>query len=479
MNGENEPKGINRRKFLSASAAALSSLALAACGQSDGGGQAGGTAGGQASAAANTAATQEAAGAAAGQASSAAAGAAGGQANASLKGTALKWSTWGNAGELTRFQEYTADFNQRTGATAELIPIPTDYEPKILTQLSGGTAPDLFYSGDQTMAKLIQSKAIIELTERMQSDASQSKPDIFVEGLWGPARTEDGKIWGAPVDCNPLVFWYNKQVLQDAGVTTMPADLQKQGQWTWDALSTMLEQVVAKGKRGLIFGNWFGPIWGWVTTNGGKVFDGNNFVAADDPKAIEGLKFIIDNVQGKTFTYSGSLPKGQGEDAMFLSQQTAFVVAGRWLLPVFKKAANLQYDVVTWPTNTGKKIEPATIATAYMVQNAKAANADAAFAMLTDFVSPAGQTFRLQGGGNAVPSVTGADQVVSEGNLPANWQAFIDARDVGYAIWPGLANYPGLGDEINKTLDQVWLQGGEVEATVQKIAGIVKQRQGA
>src|ERR1700712_534332 len=174
--------------------------------------------------------------------------------------------------------------------------------------------------------------------------------------------------------------------------------------------------------------------------------DGNNFVGNQEDKTKEAFKFIQDNLQSKNFTYSGSLPKGQGIDAMFLSQQAAFITAGRWLLPVFKKASNLQYDVVPWPTNTGKKIEPAPIPTAYMVLNAKASNPDADFAFLTDFVSKEGQTFRLQGGGNAVPSIKGADTVVSEGNNPANWQAFLDAREVGYAIWPGLANYAGLND---------------------------------
>ncbi len=479
MNGENEPKGINRRKFLTASVAGLSGLALAACGQSDGGGQAGGTAGGAASTAAGGQASAAASGTANTAATQEAAGAAGGQANAALKGVNIKWSTWGNAGELQRFQEYTKDFNQRTGATSELIPIPTDYEPKILTQLSGGSAPDLFYSGDATMSKLIASKQIVDLTELVNGPSSKSKPGDVTEGLWGPARTEDGKIWGMPVDCNPLVFWYNKQLLQDAGVTTMPIDLQAQGQWNWDALSDMTQKVVAAGKRGVIFEAWFGPTWGWVTTNGGKVFDGNNFVAVDDPKAAEAFQYVLDNLKAKTFTFSGTLPKGQGLDAMFLSQQAAFVVAGRWLLPQFKKAANLQYDVVTWPTNTGNKIEPATIATAYMVQNAKAANPDAAFAMLTDFVSPEGQAFRLQGGGNAVPSVSGADQVVSEGNLPPNWQAFLDAREIGYAVWPGLANYPGLGSDIEKTFSEVFINGGEGKALLQKIADLVKQKQGA
>lgn len=445
---------ISRRNFLRAAAATIGGVALAACGQSGSGGQPAGQAGGEAG----------------GQTGAAAGGAA---------SAAIKWSSWGNPGEVQRFNEYTADFNKRAGANAQFIPIPSDYEPKILTQLSGGTAPDIFYAGDSTLSKLVASKSIVELTELLKGPNSKSKPEDFIEGLWGPGRTADGKVWGAAVDCNPLVFWYNKQVLEEAGVTTMPADLAKENKWNWNALSTMLEQVAAKGKRGVIFENWFGPVWGWATTNGGKVWDGDNFVGAEDPKTKEAFKFVVDNLAAKTFTYSGSLPKGQGQDAMFLSQQTAFVIAGRWLLPVFKKAANLQYDVVTWPTNTGKQIEPATVATAYLVLNAKSANQEAAFNFYTDFVSKEGQTFRLQGGGNAVPSIKGADQVVSEGNLPANWQAFIDARDAGYAIWPGLANTPGLSDDMGKVLDEVFLKGGEVDATMQKLTDTVKAKKGA
>ncbi len=397
-----------------------------------------------------------------------------------MSGVQIKWSTWGNPGEIQRFNEYTAAFNERTGAKVQLIPQPEEYEAKLMTQLSGGTAPDLFYSGDTTMSKLIASGAILELTELVQSDVSKSPPDEVTEGLWGPARTEDGKIWGMPVDCNPLVFWYNQKLLTDAGVTEMPADLYEEGQWTWEALSTILDQVKAAGKRGLIQDKWFGPMWGWVTTNGGTVFnEEQQFVAHEDPKAIEAFQFILDNIRDEKFTYSGALPKGQGADAMFLSQQVAFVLAGRWYLPIFKQATGLEYNIVPWPTNTGKKIEPAPIATAYMVQNANAQNPEAAFALLTDFVSAEGQKFRLKGGGNAVPSVSGADEVVAEGGDPENWQFFIDARDIGYAIWPGLANYAGLGTDIEKVLDETFLKGGEAEATLQRIAELVEKAHGA
>lgn len=41
------------------------------------------------------------------------------------------------------------------------------------------------------------------------------------------------------------------------------------------------------------------------------------------------------------------------------------------------------------------------------------------------------------------------------------------------------ANCPGMSDEIGKPLDAVFLQGGDVDATVQKLAEIVKTRQSA
>ena len=54
----------------------------------------------------------------------------------------------GNPGELTRFQELTKDFNKKhSDIEVEFIPIPGEYDQKILTQLTGGTAPDIFYAG--------------------------------------------------------------------------------------------------------------------------------------------------------------------------------------------------------------------------------------------------------------------------------------------------------------------------------------------
>lgn len=442
---------LSRRRFLRAASTTVGALALAACGQA--GSEAGGT----------------------GQAGTSTAPAASGAQGAATG--AVKWSTWGNPGEITRFQEYTADFVSRNpGITSELVPLPSDYEAKMLTQLAGGTAPDVFYSNESFVTRLAANNSIIELTELLNGPQSISKPDEFFEGLWGAGRTEDGKIYGPPVDCNPLGMWLNKKVLADSGVTDAPVELAKAGTWNWDAFSGIVEQVVATGKRGLILENWWGGTYNWATTNGGKIYDKGRFVANEDPKSVEGYQFIYDNLQNKNFVYAGSLPRGQGSDAMFLSQQVAFITGGRWLLPVFKKASGLEYDFVTWPTNTGNKIEPTGVGTSYLVINAQSKNQEAAFAFLTDFVSKQGQVFRLNGGGNALPSIRGADEVVSEDNLPANWQAFLDAREIGWAVFPTQTRVAGLAQDIDSAFDALWLKGGDVKATLDKVGEMVNAK---
>ncbi len=453
MSTKDGQKNVSRRHFLRAAATAAGGIALVACGSG------------------STAGTGGTGGTAATAASGSGAAPSGGTTN-------LKWSSWGNPGEVERFNQYTADWNKNNpNIQATFIPIPSDYEAKMLTQLSGGTAPDVFYTGDGFIGRLIANKTIIDLTELLKSPASKSKPEEFADGLWGAARTKDNKYYGVTVDCNPLIMWYNKKLLTDIGITEMPADMAKAGKWSWDAFTTICQTAVEKGKRGSVFEKWSAHVYSYVTTNGGKIWDNGKYVANTDPKTKEAYQFVLDNIQNKNLVYSGSLPQGQGSDAQFMSQAVAFVSAGRWLLPVFKKNAALDFDIVTWPTNTGKPQEPAVIATAYMVQNAKAANQDAGFAFLTQFVSKDGQTFRLKGGGNAVPSVSGVDNLVSEDNLPTNWQALIDARNNGYAIWADQQSVPGLPDDIETETDNLWLKGGDVQATLDKLAGIVAKKQ--
>jgi len=354
-----------------------------------------------------------------------------------------------------------------------------NYFTKILTELNGGNAPDVFYVGDGDIGKLVTNQTVVRLDPLLSGSKAKEQASDFSPGLWGAAKTKTGKIFGVPVDCNPLVLWYNEKVLQNAGITTMPAAMYEQGQWTRDAFQQMIGQIKANGKYGYVLDAWPLVWWSWATTNGGKVYDNNgygNFIVHEDPKALDAFTFLANQVRAKTMVYAGSLPKGQGNDLALISGQTGFISVGRWDLPEFK-TAGIKYDLVPFPSVSGK-IAPVGIPLAYMVINKKTKLMDQAFDFVTNYVSPEGQVFRLSGGGNAVPSIQSAAtaKVVTEGNDPQHAQYLLDARNVGYGLFPAEGFAAGLSTDIQTSLDPVFLQGKDVKTALAGVAAMANPR---
>src|SRR3989440_2999280 len=397
-------------------------------------------------------------------------------------GSSIKWSNWANTGEIQRFKDFTANYNKTHNTNVQYTFVPSannNYFTKILTELNGGNAPDVFYVGDGDIGKLVTNQSVVRLDPLLSSSKTKEQASDFSPGLWGAARTKTGKIFGVPVDCNPLVLWYNETVLQNAGITTMPAAIYEQGQWTRDAFQKMIEQIKANGKYGYVLDAWPLVWWSWVTTNGGKVYDNNgygNFIVHEDPKALDAFSWLANQVRAKTMVYAGSLTKGQGSDLALISGQTGFISVGRWDLPEFK-TGGIKYDIVPFPSSSGK-IAPVGIPLAYMVINKKTKLMDQAFDFMTNFVSPEGQVFRLSGGGNAVPSIQSAAtaKVVTEGNDPQHAQYLLDARNVGYGLFPAEGFAAGLSTDIQTSLDPVFLQGKDVKTALAGVATMAAPR---
>ena len=144
------------------------------------------------------------------------------------------------------------------------------------------------------------------------------------------------------------MIWYNKTLFQEAGITGMPADTYEAGNWTWDTFQSILDAVQGTGKRGLVLSDWWALRYSWVTNNGGAIYADGKFVANEDEKSIEAFQWLADNIAAEKITFSGSLPEGQGDDAMFMSGQLAFVSLGRWGLPLFRQNENP--DAILSPT---------------------------------------------------------------------------------------------------------------------------------
>jgi multiple sugar transport system substrate-binding protein len=391
------------------------------------------------------------------------------------------WSTWGTPEELTRFEEFNDEFMKRhPEIKVDLQPVASygDYHSKLLAQLTSRTAPDVFYIGDDKIGQFVDADVLLPLTDVMESKASKTKPDDFFPGLFGAAQV-DGEIYAAPNDANPDVLWYDKVALEAAGITEDPAELAEQGQWTTEVYLDMNQKLAAAGLTGSMFWNYWATHYSWISSQGGTAFDKSGaFVGNSDEATISATETLGENFQNGTFVVADSLPEGAGADSLFVSHKAGFFSQGRYTIGTVKSAGEeASYDIVRWPTPDGAAA-PTGVATSYLAINGQSKKADAAFTFWTEFLSAEGQTFRLQGGGNAVPSIKGADEVVLEDDYPAHAQTFLDMRDIGFEDHPTVAAVPGLSTDISDLMLALYEGKSGAQPTLDAIADLIATKSG-
>jgi len=388
----------------------------------------------------------------------------------------LTMQAWGNPEEIKVYQRALDAFTEKNpNITVKLVPVPGDqYEQKLLTQLQGSQGPDVFYAYEPTIPKLIEADQIQPLTEFLSSPESYVAAGDFPDGLWGPAK-RDGELYAVTPDANPMVMYYNKKVFQEAGVKT-PQEYYDEGNWNWDAFRQVTSELKAAGKEGYILENWWAHWYSWIWSNGGQMFDDQgNFVLSGDEKAKEAIAFLEQLIQDGNAVYAGSLPKGQGTDAMFMSNQVGILAAGRWLEPLFTKNESLEFDYIYWPSNTGKN-EPVGVPVAYFAVNKNSEHVEEAMKFVSFYVSAEGQEIRLADGGNAMAAIAAADEAIMSTATVEHSEFLSEARSNGRTHGSPQAydaQFPGLTSEIGEQFDLMMLGKQSAADTVAKLEEIV------
>jgi multiple sugar transport system substrate-binding protein len=80
-------------------------------------------------------------------------------------------------------------------------------------------------------------------------------------------------------------------------------------------LTDMITKVQAAGKRAITLEAEWGNLFSWITTVGGKVWEGGKAVFDTDPKAQAAIEWLFELLKSDKMPYAGALPKGQGVDA--------------------------------------------------------------------------------------------------------------------------------------------------------------------
>jgi arabinosaccharide transport system substrate-binding protein len=176
--------------------------------------------------------------------------------------------------------------DRKINLKSESFPYDEMHNNLLLALQSGVGAPDIvdieisrfsnFLQGD------IQLEPLNDIIDPVKENFVESRLDIY---------SADGNYYGAPTHVGATVAFYNKKILEEAGVSA--EDIV-----TWDDYVEVGK--VVKEKTGtpmtVAFTSGFWNFWPMISQKGSDIFDSDHNVTLDNQENIEVLEFIQDMV---------------------------------------------------------------------------------------------------------------------------------------------------------------------------------------
>jgi multiple sugar transport system substrate-binding protein len=237
---------------------------------------------------------------------------------------------------------------------------PSTYQT-LLTAISGGKAPDIAMIDRFLTAEFAAEGAVEPITPYLPKNAATLATDKHLPGAWSELHGFNGSLYGVPVIYDNVGFWalyYNKTLLQAAGITTPPT--------TWAQLNADAKQATKKaGSRITTLGympytdtageldNFLYGEQGHLISSDGKTAKLNNPVAV---KAL-GEEVAVIDAEGGWSQVARWIPPSTAPASQnpFFMQTAAMTDGGDWYLQdIALYAPKMQFGIVPLPNPAGK-----------------------------------------------------------------------------------------------------------------------------
>lgn len=357
----------------------------------------------------------------------------------------------GAAEELALYQKAIDAFNaQSTTTVVEMIGVTgDDYSAQVMTQLSTAEAPDCFYSEEGTYGELNKSGVVADLTKYLEdANSNLKKSDIPATIL--SAYTFGDAITGVPVDCNPMVIYYNADLFASLGIKS-PKEYMAEGTWNFENFQIVCEQLKAAGKLPFVWENWWGPIYSFLLNAGDSLYTADGKANINNDRVLAGMTYLETNVKNGNIIHAGTLASGESADTLFMAGDAGMVYGGRWSVAGYAEV-DFTYNIALFPYYETADNAVSAMPATPMVMNAGTKNPDNVWEFISFYCGAEGQRVRMEGQGNAVPTVPGLEDIVLTGT-PEDAQVFLDAVEIAFLYPQTETLHPGLTDIL----------GGEVE----------------
>ena len=242
---------------------------------------------------------------------------------------------YNNEPDKTFVQKILDDCGKSLGVTVNRETVPGDtLIAKVLQQASSRTLPDVLMIDNPDVKQISATGALADLGEYGLS------ADGYQQGVVD-ASTTDGKLYGLQPVTNTIAIFYNKDILEKAGIQP-PA--------TWAELRDSSKKLTSGKTYGFAFnatndyeGAWqfLPPMW----TNGGDETDLTSPAVAG---ALQLWKDLVDDGSASKSVVNW----GQGDVAdQFVAGKAAMMLNGPWNIPKLNENKDLNWGVVPFPIN--------------------------------------------------------------------------------------------------------------------------------
>mgnify|MGYP001770885388 CR=1 FL=1 len=232
--------------------------------------------------------------------------------------------------------------NSQENVKVNLQIVPqTDYYTDVdLTLHSGEDVPELMIMhGDQILT--YSEKGILKNLDAVLGD--ELKVDQYHEkGIDG--ATVDGNVYGLPLDIHPLMFYWNKDLFEAAGLDPeQPPKTREEFVEYAQMLTNEEENVYGYAVPTLWPQQFIFPTI--VAQNGGSLYEDGE-VNFTSPEVVEALQFQVDLIN--EYNVSPSDIQQDGEVTLFLQGRSAMHFNGPWMLEQFVNS-ELNFGVAPVP----------------------------------------------------------------------------------------------------------------------------------
>lgn len=362
------------------------------------------------------------------------------------------------------------------------IKVELQYVDNVIVRILGGSPPDLFWVGNNA-ASLAAAGYLYDLTEFIERDNFDL--DAFIPALV-EAYSYNGRVYGLPNDSAPHIFYYNRGLLEEAGVNPDMLDL------TWTSLIEVGKKLTKQGPDGEVVQWGFGPLFwndmvmSWVWQNQGDLLNEEmTEPTVTTPEFREAIEYLYNLVYEHQIAPPYAVAYNPPPWERFLSEDVALLQQGAWLASTHLRDVDFEWGMLLPPVG---KVRATGISYGGYAIPYNAEHPEEAWRVLKYMTSEEGQKFLIRQGFAALSSnryvIQDPESVVLAFGNPKNpdleLNVIVEAALISRTL-PSIPVMDSIGAVLGEELGRVWAQEVPVPSGLinldQRIRAILSEAQ--